>query len=461
MSTLHAIEPAQSSRAHSRDDPLLVLTRSILADLFGPISERNFAIRLFTGEVDAPASLPNPPFTLVLHDVGSLRRMLLPPSELSMVEAYLHGDIDVEGDLESASTLADSVAERLGSARALARVTRRLLALPAGGAGSVTDARRGRAHSRGRMHSKHRDAESNRFHYDTGNDFYALWLDSKMVYSCAYFAPGVTTLDDAQTAKLDLICRKLRLEPGERLLDIGCGWGALVMHAAQHYGAIAHGVTLAPQQAALAHDRIAAAGLQDRCRVEVLDYRDLSANASYDKISSVGMAEHVGRSQIATYFGTAFRLTKEGGLFLNHCIVDNGRSPRALLTRRPLRWTLDRIWRRSEFIDRYVFPDFNLFPLGELIAAGERAGFEARDAENLRDHYARTCRHWVRRLERNHDAATALIGESGFRVWRLYMAAGAHQHASGANGIVQLLFAKPRRDGGTGVPLTRDDIYAT
>jgi cyclopropane-fatty-acyl-phospholipid synthase len=173
------------------------------------------------------------------------------------------------------------------------------------------------------------------------------------------------------------------------------------------------------------------------------------------------MAEHVGRSQIATYFGTAFRLMKEGGLFLNHCIVDNGRSPRALLTRRPLRWTLDRIWRRSEFIDRYVFPDFNLFPLGELIAAGERAGFEARDAENLRDHYARTCRHWVRRLERNHDAAAALIGESGFRVWRLYMAAGAHQHASGANGIVQLLFAKPRRDGGTGVPLTRDDIYAT
>ncbi|HXT48080.1 MAG TPA: class I SAM-dependent methyltransferase, partial [Gemmatimonadaceae bacterium] len=188
MSTLHEIEPAQSSRAPARDDPLLALTRSILADLFGPISERNFAVRLFTGDVDVPASLPNPPFTLVLHDAGSLRRMLLPPSELSMVEAYLHGDIDVEGDLESASTLADSVAERLGSVRALARVTRRLLALPAGGAGSVTDVRRGRARTRGRMHSKHRDAESNRFHYDTGNDFYALWLDRQMVYSCAYFA---------------------------------------------------------------------------------------------------------------------------------------------------------------------------------------------------------------------------------------------------------------------------------
>jgi len=441
-------------------DPFVPLTRAILDDLFGPLHARTFAVRLWTGDTDTPESLPDPPFTLVLHDAGSLRRMLLPPSELSMVEAYLHGDIDVEGELESASTLADSVAERLGSARALARVTRRLLALPAGETGSVTDAHRGRARARGRLHSKRRDAESNRFHYDTGNDFYSLWLDRKMVYSCAYFAPGVTTLDDAQTAKLDLICRKLRLTPGERLLDIGCGWGALVMHAAQHYGAIAHGVTLAPQQAALANERIAAAGLQDRCRVEVLDYRDLPASARYDKVSSVGMAEHVGRSQIATYFATAFRLTKDGGLFLNHCIVDNGASPRALLTRRPLRWTLDRMWRRSEFIDRYVFPDFNLFPLGELIAAGEHAGFDARDVENLRDHYARTCRHWVHRLEGHHDEVVSLIGESGFRVWRLYMAAGAHQHASGANGIVQVVFAKPRRDGSTGVPLTRDDIYA-
>jgi cyclopropane-fatty-acyl-phospholipid synthase len=460
MTTLDTLELRDKRRAPAADDRLVSLTRAILEDLFGLPEQRTFAVRLWNGETDAPNSSAESPFTLVLHDAGSLRRMLLPPSELSMVEAYLHGDIDVEGELESASTLADSVAARLGSARALARVTRRLLALPAGGAGSVTDAHRGRARARGRLHSRHRDAESNRFHYDTGNDFYSLWLDRKMVYSCAYFAPGVTSLDDAQTAKLDLICRKLRLKPGERLLDIGCGWGALIMHAAQHFGAIAHGVTLAPQQAALANERIAAAGLQDRCRVEVLDYRDLPASARYDKVSSVGMAEHVGRSQIATYFATAFRLTKDGGLFLNHCIVDNGASPRALLTRRPLRWTLDRMWRRSEFIDRYVFPDFNLFPLGELISAGEHSGFDARDVENLRDHYASTCRHWVHRLEAHHDEVVSLIGESGFRVWRLYVAAGAHQHASGANGIVQVVFAKPRSDGSTGVPLTRDDIYA-
>lgn len=458
MSTLQTLD-ATTRQAPAADDRLVPLTRAILVDLFGPVNARNFAVRLWTGDTDTPASLPRPPFTLVLHDAGSLRRMLLPPSELSMVEAYLHGDIDVEGDLESASTLADAAAERLGSARTLARITRRLFALPAGGSGSVTDGRRTRARARGRAHSRHRDAESNRFHYDTGNEFYELWLDRKMVYSCAYFAPGVSTLDDAQTAKLDHICRKLRLTPGERLLDIGCGWGALVMHAAQHYGVHAHGVTLAPQQAALALQRIAAAGLADRCRVELLDYRDLPASAQYDKISSVGMAEHVGRSQMAAYFNTAFRLTRDGGLFLNHSIVDNGRSPRALLTSRPLRWTADRLWRRSEFIDRYVFPDFDLLPLGELISMGEHAGFDARDIENLRDHYALTCRHWVRRLESHHAEAAALVGESGYRVWRLYMAAGAHQHASGSNGIVQMVLAKPRRDGSTSVPMTRDDLY--
>ncbi len=460
MSTLSVVELRNSPDRMVADDRFVALTRAILQDLFGPLEQRAFAVRLWTGETETPPSLASPPFTLVLHDPGSLRRMLLPPSELSMVEAYLHGDIDVEGKLESASTIADAVAERLRSVGTLARISRRLLALPTGGAGADGDApRQGHAQVRGHLHSRKRDAAATRFHYDVGNDFYSLFLDRRMVYSCAYFPPGVNDLDAAQTAKLDLICRKLRLAPGDRLLDIGCGWGALVMYAAEHYGVHAHGVTLARQQAALARERIASAGLEDRCRVDLLDYRDLPPTSLYDKVSSVGMAEHVGRSQIGTYFDAAFRLTKAGGLFLNHCIVDNGESPRATL-RRPVRWTADRLWRRSEFIDRYVFPDFNLLPLGELVTEGEKAGFEVRDAENLRDHYAQTCRHWVSRLESRHAEAAALIGESGYRVWRLYMAAGAHQHASGANGIVQVLYAKPRRDGTTGVPTTRDDIYA-
>ena len=458
MSTLNVVEISEAPRATRGDDRLLALTHTILEELFGPAEQRTFAVRLWNGESEMPVGAP-PAFTLVLSDPGSLRRMLLPPSELSMVEAYLRGDIDVEGDLEAASPIADELAERLRSVRTIARLTRHLLALPSDGSGSVADSpARGRAHPHGRLHSRDRDAQSLRFHYDLGNDFFALWLDRRMVYSCAYFPPGVNDIDAAQTAKLDLICRKLRLVPGDRLLDIGCGWGALVMYAAEHYGAIAHGVTLAKQQAALAQQRIAQAGLQDRCTVEVHDYRDLPRNSQYDKVSSVGMAEHVGRAQIPTYFDAAYHLTREGGLFLNHCIVDNGASPRATL-RQPIRWTGDRLWRRSEFIDTYVFPDFYLLPLGELIAEGEKAGFETRDCENLRDHYARTCRHWVRRLESRHDEVVAQVGELRYRVWRLYMAAGAHQHASGSNGIVQMLFAKARRDGSTGVPLTRDDIY--
>jgi cyclopropane-fatty-acyl-phospholipid synthase len=460
MSTVDVAEPSESPSATATDERLPGLTRTILEDLFGPADQRVFGVRLWNGESEVPSSLSHPLFTLILHDAGSLRRMLLPPSELSMVEAYLRGDIDVEGDLESASILADGVAKRLGSVGALARLTRHLLALPSDGIGSVTDApARERAQPRGRFHSKDRDAESVQFHYDLGNDFYAMWLDRRMVYSCAYFPPGVNDLDSAQAAKLDLICRKLRLKSGERLLDIGCGWGALVMHAAEHYGAIAHGVTLARQQAALAQERIAQAGLQDRCKVELLDYRDLPDGAQYDKVTSVGMAEHVGRSQMAVYFKTANRLTREGGIFLNHTIVDNGASPRATL-KQPVRWTTARLWRRSEFIDRYVFPDFSLLPVGELVTEGERAGFEIRDIENLRDHYAKTCRHWVRRLESRHDDVVSLVGEFRYRVWRLYMAAGAHQHASGRNGIVQMIFAKPRHDGSTGLPMTRADLYA-
>jgi len=336
VSTLNVVEISEAPRATRGDDRLLALTHTILEELFGPAEQRTFAVRLWNGESEMPVGAP-PAFTLVLSDPGSLRRMLLPPSELSMVEAYLRGDIDVEGDLEAASPIADELAERLRSVRTIARLTRHLLALPADGSGSVADSpARGRAHPHGRLHSRDRDAQSLRFHYDLGNDFFALWLDRRMVYSCAYFPPGVDDIDAAQTAKLDLICRKLRLVPGDRLLDIGCGWGALVMYAAEHYGAIAHGVTLAKQQAALAQQRIAQAGLQDRCTIEVRDYRDLPRNSQYDKVSSVGMAEHVGRAQIPTYFDAAYHLTREGGLFLNHCIVDNGASPRDAQAADPL-----------------------------------------------------------------------------------------------------------------------------
>jgi cyclopropane-fatty-acyl-phospholipid synthase len=255
-----------------------------------------------------------------------------------------------------------------------------------------------------------------------------------MVYSCAYFATPAMSLEDAQRAKLDLVCRKLRLRPGERLLDVGCGWGALIIHAAREYGVDASGITLSESQAALARERIAEAGLGERCRVELRDYRALGDEPRFDKIASIGMVEHVGVEHLPGYFAAVYRVLAPGGVFLNHGIVN------VAVTREHGGWRdrLERrLWRRDEFIDQYVFPDGKLGPLHAVIAAGEGAGFETRDAESLRPHYALTLRAWSRRLVEARAAATALVGERIFRTWRLYMAASAQGFASGRLNVVQ------------------------
>jgi len=293
-----------------------------------------------------------------------------------------------------------------------------------------------------------------RYHYDVGNDFYSLWLDKRMVYSCAYFPTGEESLDAAQEAKLDYICRKLRLQPGERLLDIGCGWGGLVIYAAQRYGVEALGITLSEPQATLARQRIAEAGLQEHCRVEVQDYRKTPPTESFDKIVSVGMFEHVGRAQLATYFKQAYKLLKPGGIFLNHGIVTV--SPQS---NSPADIALRKIWREGEFINKYVFPDGELITPGEMLDFAEDAGFETRDLESLREHYAMTLRHWVCRLEAHHYEAAELLGEATYRVWRLYMASCAHSFASGRIGIVQAILAKQGKDGISGLPPTRAGLY--
>lgn len=297
-------------------------TRAILADLFGPPARRSFVVRLWDGSIEGPALGLAPRFTMVLRRPGALRRMLLPPSVLALGEAYLRDDFDIEGDLEGATGLGNGVAERLRSPATLARLSPRLLALPTGDLPSASSGdERPSPRLLGRPHSRRRDAAAVRFHYDTGNDFYALWLDRRMQYSCAYFETGTEDLDVAQVAKLEHICHKLRLKPGERLLDIGCGWGGLVQYAAERYGVTATGITLSEPQAELARERIAAAGLTDRCRIEARDYRDLSREETFDKVVSVGMVEHVGRAGLPAYFGEAYRLTRPGGLFLNHGIV--------------------------------------------------------------------------------------------------------------------------------------------
>jgi cyclopropane-fatty-acyl-phospholipid synthase len=430
-------------------------TRSILHDLFGPPALRNFAIRYWDGSTEPADAVDEPGFTIVLNHPGSLARMLLPPSQLSLAEAYVRGDFEVEGNIEAAAGLATQLRDRLASPVAAARLMVRLRRLPrpARRRWLPVLARRGRL---GPPHSPARDAAAVRSHYDLGNDFYALWLDERMVYSCAYFPTGREDIHAAQVAKLEYLCRKLRLKPNERLLDIGCGWGALVRHAVEHYGVRALGVTLSEEQARLANATIAQQGLQDRCSVQVRDYRELAPEPAFDKIVSVGMVEHVGRDQLKPYFSTVFRLLNPGGLFLNHGITWVAEPEPGGLSRLLPRWD----WREGAFMDRYVFPDGDLVSLDLVIAAAEASGFDTRDVENLREHYALTLRHWVRRLESAAEAIVAQVGERIYRTWRLYMSGCASRFATGRMALDQVLLAKADPRGAVPLPLTRADLYA-
>lgn len=428
--------------------------RTALEILFGPPEDRTFAVRFWNGEVDG-ANDSTSAFTLVLNHPGTLRRMLHPPFELSICEAFIAGDFDIVGDIERATSLESNLRGGLASPFRLARLTRALLTLPVGDTPAPHPVVR--KPESGARHTPERDAAAVRSHYDVGNDFYKLWLDSRMVYSCAYFTTPDASLDEAQEAKLEHICRKLRLQPGERLLDVGCGWGGLIMHAAEHFGVQAVGITLSYEQAALARERIKEKGLESRCTVEVRDYRHLAADQDFDKIASVGMVEHVGRANLPVYFERLFKYLKPGGLLLNHGIVhSSGGNHKTKIRDR----VFERLWGDNAFINTYVFPDGELPQLSEVIATAEAEGFETRDAESLREHYARTLRFWVRKLEAERDAAVASAGEEIYRIWRLYMAASAYGFASGRLAVDQVLLAKRRGDGSSGIPLTRADIYS-
>ncbi len=429
--------------------------RAVLGALFGEPHQRSFDVKFWDGTVDRGQSA-RPPFTLVLNRPAALRRMLLPPNELSIVESYIAGDVDIDGSMEAASNLSEAIGGRLRSPVAVARLVRLVIGLPGQEEDNLADIKfPEQARKLGPRHTPVRDAAAIHYHYDVGNNFYKLWLDRRMVYSCAYFRSPEESLDTAQEAKLDLICRKLRLKPGERLLDIGCGWGGLIMYAAEHYSVDATGITLSENQASFAKERIEQSGLADRCRVAIRDYRTLNAGDGYDKISSVGMVEHVGVTHLPMYFASAFRALKPGGLFLNHGIVSLS-DPRP----RPLREKIFRkFWRADAFIDTYVFPDAKLTAAHDVIAAAEGAGFEVRDVESLREHYAMTLRHWVRALEEKTEDATALVGNHHFRIWRLYMAASANAFTNAAINVIQTLLAKPDSHGNSSIPLTREDLY--
>ena len=397
------------------------------------------------GKVDPRES--QPPFTLVCKHPDFVRSMVLGRDPLRLVDAYFQGDIDVEGDFFAALNLKDhlhsirlSLRERLG-----ALLTAFQLQTAAGERPESSCHRSTRHGLAVKVHSKTENRTAIAFHYDVSNEFYRLWLDEERVYSCAYFTSPDESLDQAQRNKLEHICRKLRLQPGERLLDIGCGWGALVCWAARQYGVRAHGITLSRQQLEYAQQRIHAEGLQDLVTVELRDYRDLAGEGVFDKVSSIGMFEHVGLANLPTYLATVRRVLRAGGLFLNHGITHDEEG-----------------WNKTvatEFINRYVFPDGELDCVSNIQLGMERAGFEIHDVEGLRPHYALTLRHWVQRLEANREAALREVGEPTYRVWRLYMAACALDFEAGTTGIYQILASKPNR-GEWPVPLTRGDLYA-
>lgn len=445
--------------SHSIVEPARSLTVSVLERIFP--APRSFSIRLWDGS-RLPAA-GQPAFNLALNHPGALRHMLKPPIELSLGEAFIYGDFDIEGDIFSAFSLVEDIATRTLKAGELIRITLGLLSLP--GSRPLLAKGRGPAYLSGVRHSRARDRAAIQYHYDVGNDFYALWLDRRMQYSCAYFPTGKEDLDTAQERKLEYICRKLRLKPGERLLDIGCGWGGLAMYAAEKYGVNVLGVTLSKNQAAYANEQIARENRRE-VSVRLQDYRDLGAEP-FDKIVSVGMFEHVGRDHLPEYFTQVYRLLKPGGLFLNHGIsCRSDLRHRAIATQSAQK---DSVWERfiarqvlgvGSFSQRYVFPDGELSPVSEVNAVAEAAGFEVRDVENLREHYALTLRHWVNRLEARRDQATEVVGEVTYRTWRLFMSASVQGFESGRINVNQTLLSKPL-NGKVDLPFSRADLYVS
>ncbi|MEV6211112.1 cyclopropane-fatty-acyl-phospholipid synthase family protein [Kitasatospora sp. NPDC051914] len=409
-------------------------------------------ITAWDGSTAGPPGAPG----IVLRNRRALRRLLWQPGELGLARAYVSGDLDVAPDTDLYEVL--SAVGRFGERPdlhhpglrdAFGPAGRRALhtALRAGAVGPQPAAPPEEVRTgRGRAHSRGRDRAAISHHYDVGNDFYRLVLGPTMVYSCAYWAPGAKSLEAAQEAKLDLICRKLGLRPGMRLLDVGCGWGSLLIHAARHYGVTAVGVSISTEQVDLARSRVAEAGLADRVEVRLQDYREIS-DGPFDAVSSIGMAEHVGAVQYLTYARGLYGLLAPGGRLLNHQI-----------SRRPDRPGEPYV--PSPFIDRYVFPDGELAPVGSTVGLLEEAGFEVRDVESLREHYALTLREWVANLQAHWSAAAELAGRGRARVWRLYMAASAVAFEENRIGVNQVLAVRTTDAGASGLPATRDEWLA-
>jgi cyclopropane-fatty-acyl-phospholipid synthase len=399
-----------------RSPSALLLAR----ELERAMPERPFVVEFWDGS-RVPGTGEGPTFSV--RSPAAVARALRSPGELGLGRAYVAGDLDVD-DVEA-------VVGILGrwEAPPLKPATRARLAIAAARAGGL---RRpppppaAELRPRGRLHSRERDALSVRHHYDVSNEFFALFLDDSMTYSCGVFKLGATTLEEAQEAKLEMVCRKLELREGERVLDVGCGWGSFALHAAERHGVSVLGITLSEPQAALARERVRDAGLEDRVEIQVRDYRDLWGER-FDAISSIGMVEHVGEERIEEYARALYDVLEPGGRLLNHGITRLAHYGAT----------------EGDFTLRFVFPDGKLLHLGRVVDALERAGLEPEHVEGLREDYAETLRHWARRLDERHEEAVRLAGDERVRVWRLYLRAARNSFETGYNSVFQVLCARP------------------
>jgi cyclopropane-fatty-acyl-phospholipid synthase len=392
----------------------------IIADRYGG---RDLPITLVLPDGARVPLSPKPAVEVVARSWKGLQA-LARPALGSLAQAYVHGDIDFSGSARRILGIAESMVGAVDHGRE--KLGQRVQAF---------------------LHQHRRNRANIAHHYDVSNAFYRMFLDQRMVYSCAYFQDDAQSLDDAQTAKLDHICRKLRLAPGESLLDIGCGWGGLIFHAAEKYGVHAHGITLSQNQYEHVSREIVARRLTGHVKVELRDYLDLPEDVLYDKVSSVGMFEHVGVARFPKYFGKIYRVLKPGGMVLNHGITHNQLDAGSLGSG------------IGAFVEEYVFPGGQLTHVSKVMEGMAREGLECVDAEALREHYARTLWHWVDRLESHADEARKEVGEERYRVWRIYMAGSAHAFDRGWLSLWQLLGGKPLPDGRLPHPLTREYMY--
>ena len=398
-----------------------------LAEAVAPFVGGELPVRLVAWD-GSEAGPPDAP-VVELRSPDAVRRMLWRPGELGAAQAYVTGELEVPGDLDEALTHAFTVARERGlsgrrpNVAAMARAV--LAALGTGALGTPPPPPATQAQVRGRLHSLGRDRSAISHHYDLSNEFYELVLDPSMAYSCAWFESDDTTLEQAQAAKLDLVCTKLGLEPGMRMLDVGCGWGSLSLHAAEHFGAQVVGVTISAQQQAFIEKRIADRGLTGRVEVRLQDYREVPDDG-FDAVGSLEMGEHVGERNYPTYAAALHRAVRPGGRVLVQQMSRSGRHPGG-----------------GPFIESFIAPDMHMRPLGDTVALLERGGLEVRGVQALREHYVRTVAGWIDNFESNLDRITELVGEEVARVWRLYLVGGSMAFRDGRMGVDQILMERP------------------